>query len=398
MKNFVIVLSIAAAIGMAGTAVAQDVNIITRLADVFISSGSLPHRLVLSSPTTNRGMNRWAYLNFAVNKTTVYNYDDSVKTVGVSTTVVDSTSSGRKADYVLRSVSSPASGTEGTVRAGSKLQHIMTVYMWKDLKGIIVGYRLKNTDTAPITGKVSFELYPRIDQSYTGHSLRWRSQDSIAYYFRGTLAHFLGAKYVSIKPSGTRLSTGRTFYTNIAQLFAETQPDSVRFNAANYAAFDAAVDSAATTLRSMIHINSAAITINPNDSSLVYYYALAYDITDAGMVQAIKDVEARGRARQILTAVAQRETQVPRGFVLHQNFPNPFNPSTDIRFELAKAGLVNLTLYDAAGREVRTLVNGTFAAGAHTANFDASGLTSGVYFYTLRADNYTATRKMLLMR
>lgn len=391
MKNFVTMLSLAVVFGFIATASAQDdINIITKNSDVFISSGG---RLVLSSPTTNRGMNRWAYFNLAVSKSNVYNFDDSTKVLGRPT--VDSTSAGRKAEYILRHVTSPSVGTSGTSRPGSALQHIMTVYIWKDLKGVLVGYRLKNTGTSAITGKISFELYPRIDQNYNDHNLRWRSQDSIAYFYRGTTGHFFGAKYSSTKPTGTRLSAGPNFY--VSGNFAETQPDSVRFNASNVTSFDASVDSPTGT-RGMIHINGATITINPNDSSRVYYYAMAYDVTDAGMVQAIKDVEARGRARQILTAVTQRNVQAPSGFVLHQNFPNPFNPSTDIRFELTKSGAANLTLYDANGREIKALVNNTLAAGSHTVTVDAAGLPSGVYFYTLRANNFTATRKMLLMR
>ncbi len=389
MKRFATVLFTVLA-SLAATAGAQnDINIITANSDVFISEGG---RLVLSSPTTNRGMNRWAHLNLAVEKSNVYNFDDSSTVLGPPT--VDSTSAARKADYVLRHVISPAMGTAGTSRAGSTLQHVMTVYIWKDLKGVVVAYRLKNTGASSVSGKVSFELYPRIDQSYTDHKLRWSAAENIAYFFRGTLAHYMGGKFLSGTPTSARLSAGTAFY--VSGSFAETQPDSVRFNAANYTGFDASVDSPAGT-RAMIHLNASQITIAPNDSSAAYYYALAYDVSEAGMIQAIKGAETRYRER-FPVSVAERDGEVPAGFALHQNYPNPFNPSTDIRLQLPQRDHVSLKIYDAAGREVQTLVNRTMNAGSHAFTFDATRLPSGVYFYTVRTNNFTATRKMLLMK
>ncbi|MDZ7362958.1 MAG: T9SS type A sorting domain-containing protein [candidate division KSB1 bacterium] len=391
MKNLITVLTMAFLVfGFSAVALPQDLELGTPLANVFVSAGG---RLVLSNPSTLRGMNRWAFLNLAVDKSNVYNFDDSIKTI--ATLPIDSTSAGRKANYVLYKVTSPASGTLGTSPSGSKLHHIMTVYVWKDLKGVIVAYRFKNTGATPVTGKISFELYPRIDQSYSDHNLRWRSQDSIAYFFRGTLAHFLGAKYVSGVPTGVRLSAGTEFY--VSGSFAEDQPDSVRFNAASYRSFDLTKDSPAGT-RSMIHINNGEVTIGANDSSATYYYAMAYDVTEAGMVQAIKEVETRARTVGLITAVKIRDLQVPSGFALQQNYPNPFNPTTQISFTLEQSSFVSLKVYEASGREVRTLVQGTLPAGSHLVPFEATGLTSGVYFYTLRANGFAATRKMLLIQ
>jgi hypothetical protein len=391
MKNLLTVLTVAFLIfGFSAAVLSQDLELGTPLANVFISSGG---RLVLSNPSTLRGMNRWAFLNLAVDKSNVYNFDDSIKTI--ATLPIDSTSAGRKANYVLYKVTSPSTGTLGTSPSGSALQHLMTVYVWKDLKGVIVAYRFKNTGATPVAGKVSFELYPRIDQSYNDHSLRWRSQDNIAYFFRGTLAHFFGAKYVSGVPTGVRLSAGTEFY--VSGNFAEDQPDSVRFNAASYRSFDPDKDSPTGT-RSMIHINNGEVTIGANDSSGTYYYAMAYDVTEAGMIQAIKDVETRARTVGLVTAVKVRDLQVPSSFTLQQNYPNPFNPTTQISFTLAQRSFVSLKVYDATGGEVITLVHGTLPAGPHAAKFEAAGLTSGIYFYTLRANGFAATRKMLLVQ
>ncbi len=91
----------------------------------------------------------------------------------------------------------------------------------------------------------------------------------------------------------------------------------------------------------------------------------------------------------------------PETYSLEQNFPNPFNPTTTIQFNIPD-GLGNvrtdLTVYDMLGRTVTSLVHGEMSAGAHFVQWDASHVAAGVYFYTLRSDDFTATKKMLLIK
>jgi hypothetical protein len=88
----------------------------------------------------------------------------------------------------------------------------------------------------------------------------------------------------------------------------------------------------------------------------------------------------------------------PTGFVLNQNYPNPFNPSTTISFTLPKAGNVSLKVYNALGQKVATLVNGYQRAQNYEVTFDAANLASGVYIYTLQTDNFSQSKKMLLVK
>jgi hypothetical protein len=83
---------------------------------------------------------------------------------------------------------------------------------------------------------------------------------------------------------------------------------------------------------------------------------------------------------------------------LSQNYPNPFNPSTTIRYELPVRSVVRLTVHNTLGQTVRELVEGELEAGSHEATFDATDLSSGVYFYQLKAGNTILTRKMLYLR
>jgi N-acetylneuraminic acid mutarotase len=89
---------------------------------------------------------------------------------------------------------------------------------------------------------------------------------------------------------------------------------------------------------------------------------------------------------------------VPGQLSISQNYPNPFNPATTIQFNMPKAGNVEVKVYDILGSEVAVLVNEFKQVGTHTINFDASGLSSGIYFYTMKSADFTATKKMLLVK
>ncbi|MDX2128750.1 MAG: T9SS type A sorting domain-containing protein [Chloroherpetonaceae bacterium] len=87
-----------------------------------------------------------------------------------------------------------------------------------------------------------------------------------------------------------------------------------------------------------------------------------------------------------------------QSFELSQNYPNPFNPSTTINYRLAKAGLVSLKVYDVLGRQVASLVNGRQGVGTYSVQFNASNLSSGVYFYRLQVGEFSESRKMNLVK
>jgi len=99
------------------------------------------------------------------------------------------------------------------------------------------------------------------------------------------------------------------------------------------------------------------------------------------------------------TAVAHpRPAKAPSQFSLAQNFPNPFNPATTIRFELPRRANVKLALYSLRGELLRVLIEGEMPAGSHHVEFDGRGLASGIYFYRLESEGFSATRKLALVR
>lgn len=99
----------------------------------------------------------------------------------------------------------------------------------------------------------------------------------------------------------------------------------------------------------------------------------------------------------IPTAV-EKEEAVPTTYTLYQNYPNPFNPTTNIKFALPNSGHVKLTIYDALGREVETLVNSELVAGSHNIEWTAKNMASGIYLYRIEAGNFVKVNKMLLVK
>jgi hypothetical protein len=99
-----------------------------------------------------------------------------------------------------------------------------------------------------------------------------------------------------------------------------------------------------------------------------------------------------------LATAIREEGATPREFRLEQNFPNPFNPSTQIRFSVPSKGMVTLKVFDLLGREITVLMQEVLEPGSYVSRFNAMNLTSGTYFYTLIAGNHRMTQKMILMK
>jgi len=103
-------------------------------------------------------------------------------------------------------------------------------------------------------------------------------------------------------------------------------------------------------------------------------------------------------SEQLITAIEPIGNTIPDKFELNQNYPNPFNPTTNIKFSIPNAGAVKIVVFDAIGRQVKELVNGNYSAGSYKVDFDASGFSTGVYFYRLETDGFMDIKKMMLIK
>jgi hypothetical protein len=129
---------------------------------------------------------------------------------------------------------------------------------------------------------------------------------------------------------------------------------------------------------------------------------IAFALLSGQSLTALQQHAARARAVYlnggIPASVQPPGSDTPETFELLQNFPNPFNPSTTIRYSLPEASFVTLTVTNTLGQDVAHLVDDQQQAGYHEAVFRGEGLASGVYFCLIRAGDFTATRKMLMVK
>ncbi len=98
------------------------------------------------------------------------------------------------------------------------------------------------------------------------------------------------------------------------------------------------------------------------------------------------------------TDIREVSSNIPSKYILSQNYPNPFNPTTEMNFSIPVSGNTTLAIYNVLGQKVATLVNEELSAGSYKYQFDASNLTSGIYFYKLQSNDYSQVKKMMLIK
>lgn len=131
---------------------------------------------------------------------------------------------------------------------------------------------------------------------------------------------------------------------------------------------------------------------NPSD-----YYE--YQIDDPTKIpNFLTAFSGSGKINQIDPVAIDDDEIIAKNFILEQNYPNPFNPETIINYHLPKTGIVVLNIYDITGRKITTLLNTSQLGGKHSLKFDASDLAGGLYFYHLRYNGQSQTRKMMLLK
>jgi hypothetical protein len=126
-------------------------------------------------------------------------------------------------------------------------------------------------------------------------------------------------------------------------------------------------------------------------------YSFTERVTTGNYNYRLKQIDFNGNF-EYFDLSSEVNVGVPSEFAISQNYPNPFNPSTKIDYDIATDGNVAIVLYDMSGREVAKLVNEFKTAGYYTVNFNASNLSSGMYFYRINASNFAQTKKMVLVK
>ena len=145
--------------------------------------------------------------------------------------------------------------------------------------------------------------------------------------------------------------------------------------------------------------STTGFAFNPNGGHGYVWHCHIIDHEDNEMMRPYNVNPNNARTAALGKAGTTIANASPKSFELGQNYPNPFNPSTVINFSVPEENaLVTLKVYNSLGQEVGTLINQVVPAGNHQVNFDARGLSSGVYFYTLTTGNFVDSKKMVVMK
>ncbi len=151
------------------------------------------------------------------------------------------------------------------------------------------------------------------------------------------------------------------------------------------------------TLDIPVSINWNSVYVYQNDS-LIESHLLSIEGTQIARINVIPDKGEVLVTNSNILSIDNNKNNSPLNFKLYQNYPNPFNPSTNINYQIPNDGFVTLKIYDVLGRKVATLVNENKKTGRYNVNFNASNLTSGVYLYQLKVNDFVSTKKLVLVK
>ncbi|MDZ7306280.1 MAG: T9SS type A sorting domain-containing protein [candidate division KSB1 bacterium] len=267
---------------------------------------------------------------------------------------------------------------------------VHTVMSWSNTPYVFIRFQAVNTSAGPLDLHLGAAVIPRPSLTYGGETVAYDSTNQTAYYFRTAEQPYWGTRLLNKPVYSVKIRDWDAYSPNPD---SDEATDSTRHAMTAASGFDNAL--IAGPNGSIYHHNGGLVTLAPGDTAELVY-AVVYGNSLGELREA--SAAAQTRYEDIFTSVAASSPAVPSGFSLQQNYPNPFNPATQIRFRLARPASVQLTVYDAGGREVSRLLDGFKPAGEHVITFTARGLSSGVYFYKLHTEKFTAIRKMLLLR
>ncbi len=233
-----------------------------------------------------------------------------------------------------------------------------------------------------------------VKQSFISHSGISALSGEVLPFSRSTRPPIVSA--------GFRISRRDTALTGW-YLFAPFQGDVFRVNVAVFSSLAGQMGSGSISLAApeslytffSVPIHYLPVSVEP-DSCFIEIQIdgpIPNSRTHNGSSMTVDDIALAG----IVSGIANSK-QIPQEFSLEQNFPNPFNPSTVIRFTIATASFTSLKVFNALGQEVADLVETNLPAGVHEIAFNGSGLASGIYFYRLRAGQFLSTKRLVILK
>ena len=264
----------------------------------------------------------------------------------------------------------------------------MNIYGWTNKSFILYKMKIHNRESAAMNSFMAMEtIYNTAGIQGGGDTVEYIAASKIVHAYNGsvdTVPGHIGMKILGADPFA---------HTSMEYIANYWEGDTMMYRMIATPGLQNNFISPALGEPTLTFFGKNSVPIAAGDTS-VMYVAIAVAASKAEMLTAMAEAEAKYNA--LFTSV--NDDLQPTAYRLHQNYPNPFNPSTRISFDLPVRSDIKLSVFDMLGQEVATLANGSFEAGSHTVQFDASNLTSGMYLYRLSAGSFTATGKMSLVR
>lgn len=256
------------------------------------------------------------------------------------------------------------------------------VYGWTNGNYIIAKYNVKNDEPAAINAIIGLDIIPYIDETDGHDTVTYNSTKNVIRIHRGAETN-TGIKLLSAPLTSLYSFEWYDGYSVDADYWTwmtynQLQPQYVSPTA------DGSVSITA----------QGAVALDPAASTDVYY-AIALGANEQEMLDNIAAAEEK---YQLLITSVPDPNLAGNGLILGKNYPNPFNESTFIKYQLPTSGMVSLKVYDVLGNEVMNLVDAKQTAGQHILNVDAKQLGSGAYYYTLRFNSQVKTNKMFIVK
>ena len=266
----------------------------------------------------------------------------------------------------------------------------INIYSWNNEAFSIIKFNIKNQDkgSSDYNAYIGCEIIPKVDNEWGYESIKLIADKDIIAVYKTPSSTWTGFKILSAP-----LYTAK-FIDWFEGYDVGTAGDSLNWSIMSSGIKQqTAIETGADGAVGFFNAGAAEIKYN---SSKDVFIASAVGADETEMVNNM--AKAVAKYSGTFTSVEKDNNNLPTEFILKQNYPNPFNPNTNISFSLPSGETVVLKIYNSIGQEISTLINSDFNAGNYTANFNADKLSSGIYFYTLTAGNFSASKKMMLIK
>jgi len=258
----------------------------------------------------------------------------------------------------------------------------LNAYGWNNGAYTVVKFNVQNTASAAIDASVGLDILSYLNEDWGFDTITYNSTEDVIWFHKGNVTT-MGMKLLSAS-----LSSLYSF-----EWYDGYEVDADYWTWMHHGSLQPQYES--NTSDGPVTITSQGPVSLASGQAFNVFYAMALGANEQEMLDNI--AAAVEKYQTLITSVDNIKPSA-NVFNLGQNYPNPFKNSTEISYQLPDDGFVSLKVYDVMGNEVASLVNSTQTKGSHSIHYNANGLSSGVYYYTIRFNDQVKTNKMFMIK